>query len=316
MPRTLLARIAEPGQRFIRGLGRASRLLLSLNAFCWLLFLTRPPVNAVEYAPYRILAGGGIEMNGPIGGGSLIASRTVAPGGWHGDDTGPIEAYRSLNLPSLIAGRLVFLMVELPLVFVRLMAASLWEGPWMFPNLLPALESWLLAGILFLSTTLQWWLIGRLADRLLARVPIRGRESFVTHAFLATFVAIAAALTAWWWPAERDRYLLWSSFDGKPEPILKALESEPANAELWRRLGRSYRMKDRWVEARPAYRRSVELDPTDFDAWADLRLASLCLDDPREAERAARQLFVLDRKWAESRVTDPPKCCAFGVCPK
>jgi len=291
-----------------------ARFFLALNAFCWLLFLTREPVNADDYAMSRILPGGGIEFTGSTATPHVVASRTVARGGWHGVGTRPVETYRLLNQPALLLGLLLYPIGWIGFTFginaVRIISLSpaspLTANP----------ESWILAGSLLLATSLQWGLIGRFFDRRLATRSVRISEAVVRRALIATFIAVACAVTAWGWPAERDWYLLTSSFDGKPAPLLKALESEPRNAGLWRRLGRSYRMKDRWREALPAYQRSVELDPSDFDAWADIRLSALCLKKESEAEQATKRLFALDASWAAQRVSGLPNCCAFEVCEK
>lgn len=284
-------------------LGPATLFLLALNTFCWLLFLTREPVNPAEYARVRMLPGGGIQFTGSTATPDVVASRAVARGGFHGKDTAPVEAYRTLNLVALLFGAILYAPGSFVLAFSGLAPES-------------TIPSWFLASCLFAGTSFQWLLIGRLVDRLLDRFSGLGTRVRQRAVLVPCFLAAALGMTVWWWPAERDDYLLQSSFEGKPAPILRALENDPANPELWRRLGRAYRMKDRWAEARPAYRRSLELDPTDFDAWADLRLASICLGDEDGAARAEERLLALDREWALRRLEYPAECCAFEVCPK
>lgn len=286
----------------LEGFGSATLFLLALNTFCWLLFLTRVPINPADYARVRMLPGGGIEFTGSTATPHVVASRAVAKGGFHGSDTAPVEAYRSLNLPGLLVGSILSVPGGFVLAFSRLAPES-------------SIPSWSLAFCLFAGTSLQWLLMGGLLDRLLRSfLPLGARPR---HKALAPyFLAATLGITIWWWPAERDDYLLQSSFQGKPGPILRALESEPIDPELWRRLGRAYRMKDRWAEALPAYRRSLELDPTDFDAWADFGLASACLGDKAGAARAKERLLALDREWAVRRLENPPECCGFEVCPK
>lgn len=314
--RALIVVLRERGPRFVRGLGPITRFLVALNILCWLLFLSRAPEDPRHFAREDATPPGTFSINSAAG--SVVAGRSVAPGGWHGNDTRPVEAYRWLHWPAIFVASLLYLGIFLAEAFVGLglsivlMLLDFDPGGFLWiPSLM---RSWLLAACLFVSTTVQWLLIGRLVDLFLTRLKAIPRLD--PRVMSLAFLISGSALTAWWWPEEHDRLMWWASFDGQPEPILAAIESRPSEARLWRYLGGAYRMKDRWAEALPAYRRSLELDPTDFDAWADFGLASSCLGDKEGAARAAERLLALDREWAVRRLENPPECCGFEVCPK
>jgi len=83
---------------------------------------------------------------------------------------------------------------------------------------------------------------------------------------------------------------------------LEGLVSEnPEQATAWVRLGHAYFDRDRYPEAIQAYRRSLELDPSDPDVWTDLGVMYRRSGRLGEALQAFDRAVVLDPSHEISR---------------
>ena len=67
------------------------------------------------------------------------------------------------------------------------------------------------------------------------------------------------------------------------EHLQQLIKQEPSRGFLWTRLGNVYRHAELPKLAEPAYRRALELDPSDFEAHASLAQVLAWLKHPREA---------------------------------
>ncbi len=154
--------------------------------------------------------------------------------------------------------------------------------------LLPSLNTVGITGVLFAERWLYLPAVGWaiLVGGVLERVPGRAPWPRVAWTASACVLALLAGLTA---ARVRD----W----GSPERLAEsALRGYPRTAKVWHELGIGREQSGRASEAADAFRRSLDLDPSNPRVWMSYATTLTRLDRHREAAEAWRRLIALAPK--------------------
>jgi cytochrome c-type biogenesis protein CcmH/NrfG len=79
------------------------------------------------------------------------------------------------------------------------------------------------------------------------------------------------------------------------EALERTVELDPSDADAWFFRGQANFALERWDGAREAYARATDLDPERTDAWRGLAAALDALGRPHEASQARSQASQLDQ---------------------
>jgi protein O-mannosyl-transferase len=151
--------------------------------------------------------------------------------------------------------------------------------------LLPSLNTVGITGVLFAERWLYLplagfaILVGWILERVPGRVPWRRAAWTVSASALVLLAGITAVRVQDW---------------GSPGNLAEsALRGYPLTAKVWHELGISREQSGRTAEAADAFRRSLDLDPSDPRVWMSYANALVRLGRQRESAEAWRRLIAL-----------------------
>ena len=104
---------------------------------------------------------------------------------------------------------------------------------------------------------------------------------------------------------------------GNVDRVREAIDRTPNDAGLWELLGEAHAQRSEYAHAVSAYKRSLQLDPTDETTWWMMGIAEVCQKNPAGIAAVQEALQRLNGDSAKQFAKIAPLgCCAFGGCAK